>query len=270
MKIIHFSDIHTGSSPKSVGAFFDKRVIGAINYKLRRKKHVNWHFLDKALEVIKQEKPDYVINTGDLTSTGEPSEFQEALSRLAPVTESQETDFLNVPGNHDFYTKNQTAAASRLKTYNLLNRGKYPLEKFPHKIEKPESIFILVDESCPNQLTSSAGFLKTTDFEKIDQWCSEANGKPVVLIGHYPLKNSLGKPLAKRRALKNAQGLVDLLEKGKITVSLCGHIHAAFKRQEASGSLEVCAGSLTIGGKLNKLEFDQKTSHFHQNWIDLR
>jgi len=270
MKIIHFSDIHTGGYLRTLGALFDKRIIGTINYKLRRRKHVNWQYLTKALEIIELEKPDYVINTGDLTSVSEPAEFKEALERLTPIIEAKGVEFLNVPGNHDFYIHSNSATESRLQTYNLLNRNRYPLEDFPHKIETAECIFIMIDESRPNRGINSSGYLKSEDFDKVSKWSEEAQGKPVILVGHYPLKNHLGEPLARRRALENGERLADLLEKGKISVNLCGHIHAAFKREESSGSLEICAGSLTIGGKLNKLEFNQEKNLFSQSWIDLK
>lgn len=270
MKIIHFSDIHTGGYIRSLGAFFDKRIIGTLNYKLRRKRHINWTYLNKALEVIKKEKPDYVINTGDLTSVSEKSEFQEALERLKPITKDKSIEFLNVPGNHDFYIKSKQARLNRTSTYNELNRHKFSLEELPLKIETEKCTFILIDESRPNRGTNSSGFLKPEDFQKIEKWLTESGPKPVILVGHYPLKNKLGDPLPKRRALENAELLTSLLEKGKISINLCGHIHSAFKREEQSGSLEICAGSLTIGGKMNKLEFNSETNSFSQSWIELK
>ena len=270
MKIIHFSDIHTGGYLKSLGALFDKRIIGTLNYKLRRRKEVNWHYLKKAIEVIEQEKPDFVINTGDLTSVSEPSEFQEALKRLKPLTDNKSFTFLNVPGNHDFYTHNKYGCKSRYETYDQLNRELFQLKNLPYKHETEECIFILVDESRPNRGINSSGHLKKEDFEKISKWVNESNGKPVILVGHYPLKNRHGEALSKKRAMENSELLSDLLEKGKISITLCGHIHSAFMREEPSGSLEVCAGSLTIGGKLNKLEFNSETNSFSQTWIEVK
>ena len=269
MKIIHFSDIHTGGYLKSLKALFDKRIIGTLNYKLRRKKHVKWEYLDKAIKIIESEKPDLVINTGDLTSVSDPLEFKEALIRLEPILKNENFSFLNVPGNHDFYTHNQEGIDFRYSTYDQLNRNKFPLKKFPHKHETEHCTFILVDESRPNRGINSSGHLKIEDYEKIKSW-SEESKKPVILVGHYPLKNKAGEALAKKRALENAELLSDLLEKGKISVTLCGHIHSAFVREEQSGSLEVCAGSLTIGGKLNKLEYNSETNSFSQSWIELK
>jgi len=138
------------------------------------------------------------------------------------------------------------------------------------KIELEHFTFILIDESRPNKGTNSSGELKKEDFQKIKEWTENANSKPIILVGHYPLKNKLGEPLPQRRALENAELLTSLLEKGKISVNLCGHIHSAFKREEQSGSIEICAGSLTIGGRMNKLEFNSETNSFSQSWIELK
>jgi 3',5'-cyclic AMP phosphodiesterase CpdA len=269
MKILHFSDIHTGGRLSSIKSLFDKRVIGTINYKLRRKHHVKWNRLENALAVVEKEKPDVVINTGDLTSVSEPAEFDEAMERLQRLTDNSSFTFLNVPGNHDYYVNRPEILAYRNKTYNSLNRGLYPIEEFPQKVETENIIFIMVDESRPNGGTNSSGHFKEKDLEKISIWIDSAMSKKVILVGHYPLRNRLGQTLAARRALENGELLYEMLEKGKISVTLCGHIHAPFSRREKSGSLEVCAGSLTIGGRMNKLEYDCSTEEFSQSWIEL-
>ncbi|NQZ58995.1 MAG: metallophosphoesterase [Lentisphaeraceae bacterium] len=267
MKILHFSDIHTGGHLTSVRGLFDKRIIGTLNYKFRRRRHVHWSRLEKAIEVIELEKPDVVINTGDITSVSEPAEFQEALERLRPLTENKSFDFLNVPGNHDYYVNDPQCLRSRNSTYNELNRGNFPLETFPCRFEKKGVVFIMIDESKPNSGTQSMGRFKLDDLAKIKTWIDEAGEKPVILVGHYPLRDKMGQHLSHRRSLENGEELFLLLENGRININLCGHIHAAFLRVEKSKSWEVCAGSLTIGGRMNKLEYNDKTKEFSHSWI---
>ena len=269
MKIIHFSDIHTGGR-FSMGALFDKRVIGTVNYHLTRRKHVIWDRLKRAIQIIEKEKPDIVINTGDLTSVSQPAEFDEAVERLQSLTSNTNFEFLNVPGNHDYYVDRPEVLSYRNKTFNLLNREQFPIEDFPLKHETEHLIFILVDESRPNSGTQSSGYFKQDNLTKINKWIADAGNKKVILVGHYPLRTAIGEALAARRSLENGELLYALLEKGKISVNLCGHIHAAFKRVEKSGSIEVCAGSLTIGGRLNKLEFNCNTGNFSQSWIEVK
>jgi 3',5'-cyclic AMP phosphodiesterase CpdA len=270
MKILHFSDIHTGGKISSLKSLFDKRIIGTLNYTFRRKRHVFWDRLERAIDIINTEKPDIVINTGDITSVSEPGEFDEALDRLKAITENNDFTFLNVPGNHDYYINNNELLTYRNNSYNTLNRGKFPLEKFPCRLQTKHIDFIMIDESRPNSGTQSSGHAKMADIETITKWTEEADDKKVILVGHYPLRNRLGQALDERRALENSDLLYDLLEKGRIAINLCGHVHAAFVREEASGSKEICAGSLTIGGRMNKLEYDSSSGEFCHSWIELK
>jgi 3',5'-cyclic AMP phosphodiesterase CpdA len=270
MKILHFSDIHTGGHFSSVNALFDKRIIGTLNYKFRRKHHVKWERLERAIEIINQEKPDVVINTGDITSVSNPEEFDEALSRLKALTDNLSFTFINVPGNHDYYVNKPELLEYRNKTYDILNRGKTPLSDFPCRIQTDTTDFFMIDESRPNSGTNSSGYFKPENLEILNKWISDAKGKQTVLVGHYPLKNNLGQTLSPRRALENGELLYELLEKGKININLCGHIHAAFCREEKVGSLEICAGSLTIGGRMNKLEYDNSENKFIHSWVNLK
>jgi 3',5'-cyclic AMP phosphodiesterase CpdA len=269
MKILHFSDIHTGGH-FSTTSLFDKRLIGTLNYRLRRKHHVKWERLERAIEHIETEKPDFVINTGDITSVSNKAEFDEALKRLQRLTENTNFTFLNVPGNHDYYVDNSELLNYRNKAYDTLNRGKFPLNEFPCRLRTENVDFWMLDESRPNNGTLSSGIFKSQDLTILEQWTKEADEKKVILIGHYPLRNNLGQALKARRALENGELLYELLAKGKISINLCGHIHAAFCRKEQSGSLEICAGSLTIGGRMNKLEYNDSTNTFDHSWIELK
>ena len=143
------------------------------------------------------------------------------------------------------------------------------LQKFPCRFEKKGVLFIMLDESRPNSGSRSNGYFKPNELAQVKQWIAEAGAKKVILVAHYPLRDKLGHGLSHRRSLENGDLLYELLENGQIDINLCGHIHAAFVRQEASGSREICAGSLTIGGRLNKLEFDEEKKIFKHSWIEV-
>ena len=102
MKIIHFSDIHEGAFP-APSSFFSKRLFGGSNYVFRRKKTVDWNRLDLLTAFVKQEKFDYVIISGDFTSTGSAREFEMVKKRLQDLHDIEGVKILAVPGNHDNY-----------------------------------------------------------------------------------------------------------------------------------------------------------------------
>ena len=107
MRIAHFSDIHAGSWIRGMSGYFDKRLLGAFNFLLRRKLNQNWNFVDLAVQKIKQIDPDIVICTGDIATIASNHEFTKAKDALAPLVEDTRFEFLFIPGNHDWYEYGQ-------------------------------------------------------------------------------------------------------------------------------------------------------------------
>ena len=264
MKIIHFSDIHIGGWVKSPTGYFDKRLIGSVNYKFRRHKHIKWHHFDQFLQVVKEEKPDVVCFTGDLVSISDSFEFEKSLTKMKPLVENKDFHLLCVPGNHDRYVKNRTSVQKLNEIYFYLNRGEFTLDQFPIKKTIGDIDFYLIDQSYPMSWTSSNGIAKLDDIKKIKQWSLEKQKKKV-LLGHFPLRDSQGNKLGAKRDLKNQEHLYKLLQSNAIDIALCGHNHRPFIRQEKTGSLEICAGSLTMNGRVNKLIYQD--DNFKQEWI---
>ena len=253
MKILHFSDIHTGAFSSNLSALLDKRLIGGLNYTFRRKKHIHWEFFERFLEIIKEEQPDVVISTGDFTSTSAAKEFAEVRERMSTIVSNTNFRFFCVPGNHDYYTNDKKSLQIRKETFDYLNRKQFSLDQLPLRLEIDGVHFILIDQSKPNTLSQSSGILRDQDFEKIESWISEKKESPAIIVGHYPMRDAKGIKLEERRALENGDKLYTLLQSGQVDLALCGHIHHPFARWEDSGSAELCAGSLTIGGKVNKI-----------------
>ncbi len=267
MKILHFSDIHEGDWPRFLGAFFDKRWIGAFNYMLRRRSHHHWSYLDRALEICRQEKPDLVLCTGDLTSCSDPHEFAKARQRLAPFVNSPDFDFLCIPGNHDRYTSLPAAQKACDDFLLWANKGRLQAGPTPQKIDFPGLRLILLDVCRPSWL-NSAGRLSPENAALALDLARQGRelGLAPVSAQHYPLRNALGQPLAPRRALHGAEALAAGLDSGLLLASLCGHVHHPFFRTESSGSHEICAGSLTQFGQLARIEIDQGL--LRHSWID--
>ena len=100
MKILHFSDPHAGGPAEDWMAYIDKRWVGVFNYRFRRQFRHDLTKLARAVEYILDAKPDLAVCTGDLTSSGQPGEFEKVRPILAPLRDS-EIPLLYLPGNHD-------------------------------------------------------------------------------------------------------------------------------------------------------------------------
>lgn len=261
MKIIHFSDIHEGAFP-APSSFFSKRLFGGSNYVFRRKKTVDWNRLDLLTAFVKQEKFDYVIISGDFTSTGSAREFEMVKKRLQDLHDIEGVKILAVPGNHDNYIDCQKSSSAMKDFISWLTKG--AVNNFPLRIEDGNVVFYLSNHAVPRPIQLSSGYLDPETHEKLLEWTEQDKQKIKIAIGHYPLLNAEGESLPGHKLLVDGEKVHELLQSGAIDINLCGHIHQAFLREEISGSKEICAGSLTMGRKANILEIDGEK--IEQTW----
>lgn len=268
MRIVHFSDIHVGAMTRDPTALLDKRVLGLSNYFLRRHGTINLELLERAISVIKALLPDIVVCTGDITCIGSPEEFRHALALLRPLAECRHFDFIYIPGNHDTYTQRRTCSAELEAAFRELNRKRWTRASLPVEYRHRNLRLFIVDECRPTHLVSSAGYLASESRDRLQEWFNEPRSgrEGRVLVGHYPLRDATGHRLGWRRELKNGKAIHDALQARTVDVALCGHIHDPFCREESSGAMEICAGSLTVNGTLNVLDFTPATGRFSQRW----
>ena len=271
MRIVHFSDVHVGCPPAALSAFFDKRILGSLNFFLRRRALFEPGLLQRALSRISLLNPDWVVCTGDLTSVGSPEEFEVAVARLAPILARKQCKLLYVPGNHDAYVRNRACRDALCDTFSLLNGGRWALTGLPQDFWMREIHFFVLGESVPTNWLLSSGELSPGTQERLASWLAapRQQGEKRVLVGHFPLRNERGRPLQWRRRLRGAHVLEQAMAERRLDVLLCGHDHVPFVRREASGAMEICAGSLTASGRMAVLDYVPETGEFSHFWEDL-
>ena len=272
MRILHFSDPHVSALPDSFGALFDKRILGTLNYFLRRRFLHDETMLAKAVEFIMADPPDVVVCTGDITSTGSPREFGMALDILAPILDLPATRILYVPGNHDAYVKNRRCREALEKAFSKLNGDAFSLGDLPVKVPIGACDFLLINEGAPSNPFMSSGMARKEDAEKIESFLEKKEPKrPAVLVGHLPLRVGES-PLGFRRELRGpgAPILKRLLNSGTIDLSLCGHEHIHRVDVDEKGRGEVRAGAITRTGDLNIVEYDPVEDLFYARKVDVR
>lgn len=271
MRIVHFSDIHFGCGPRALSAFADKRILGTLNFYLRRRALFQPELLQRGLARIRLLAPDLVICTGDLTSVGAPEEFAAAREALDPFAAALSGRFLYVPGNHDAYVRNKRCRRLLAETFHSLNSGRWNLAELPLEWRRGQVHLFLVNEAVPCNWFLSTGRVDTETAARLTAWLDaprDASEKRI-LVGHFPLRDEHGQALGWRRSLRGGTLLHEALRDGRLDVALCGHEHTPFLRYEPNGSLEICAGSLTARGRINVLDFIPETGEFRQFWIDL-
>ena len=272
MRIVHFSDLHITCWPRELSALCDKRVLGLLNFALRRRHQFHPEYVERAVLRIRTLNPDWVILTGDITSVGTGSEFVRALEVLAPLCETHTPfELLFVPGNHDNYVRKRACREALESTFARLNRNRWRLADLPQCLELPGLRVFVADESYPTSPWQSGGTLSALAWEKLQGWFAEPrkNSEKRLLVGHFPCRRGDGTPLPRRRRLHGGDLLWNALRDGRVDMALCGHHHQPFLRCEPNGAMEICAGALTVYGKINVLDFTPLTGKFSQFWVDV-
>lgn len=271
MRIAHFSDIHVGCWPQEIRACFDKRLLGSLNYRLRRQRRFSRDFLPRALRQLKMLAPDWVVCTGDLTSVGTREEFAAALTGLAPILSQGSPPLIYVPGNHDAYVRRPSCRAALEDTFDRLNDGRWSLADLPQDRWVQEVRLFIVNECRPTNCFLSSGTIGSRASERLRGWLAEPrqSGERRVLIGHFPCRGGDGRPLGWRRGLRGWRVVDEALRDGLLDVALCGHEHRPFLRHESSGAMEICAGSLTTHGRFSVLDYVPETGRFSHFWVDV-
>ncbi|MBI3725981.1 metallophosphoesterase, partial [bacterium] len=106
LRIAHISDLHVPARwPLAPWHYLGKRLIGALNWQLKRRKD-HPLALAKALaeDLAADPSIDHVVVTGDLTNVSLLEEFSAAREVLRPLIERGSGFLSAIPGNHDRYT----------------------------------------------------------------------------------------------------------------------------------------------------------------------
>jgi DNA repair exonuclease SbcCD nuclease subunit len=263
MKIVHFSDPHLGLFPRDVSAFFDKRIVGALNFFLLRRRHFDWSLFKRAVERIITLDPQVVVLTGDITSMGTAEEFALARHYLKPLVEA-DLKLIYVPGNHDAYVAYPSCREALFNTFLYLNQHRCSLDELPLSYCVGDVTFQIFNEALPTPLYRSSGVLTDASVELL--MIPKRDSHEVRIgVGHFPTRSAQGQPLSFRRKLKNSDFILSALEESRLAIYLCGHIHHPFINRYHS-AMEICSGSISQNGHLNVLEINQVKGTLEQHW----
>ena len=265
MKIIHFSDPHGGGGAEDWMAYFDKRWVGVFNYRFRRRFQHDLSKLEKAVGYILDSKPDLAVCTGDLTSSGQPGEFERVKAILAPLVNSS-IPLVYTPGNHDCYVKRPWCVKAVKDAVYEVNQKRFTFEDMPCRLELGGAEVLMLNTARPSNLLCSWGFVYPSDSRKVISLCEAEKKSPRILVTHYPLIED-NKWLRFRHALFGQGKLVKLLKEKKIDLVLCGHVHKHFLKVDENGFGQCCSGSVTRNGNMVEIQYD--SNGFSYKTIDL-
>lgn len=207
----------------------------------------------KLLAALREEKIDHLLVTGDLTLSGEASEFERAAELLAPF--AREGKLTVLPGNHDVWSHDAAGSHRFLRAIGPDGKGmKKPWAVYPLRVElSPEVVLVGLDSARYGEPPEeSPGWIGSEQLAQARELVREAgmDGKAVVLALHHhlviPPERVPSDAKLMRMPLYDADKVVRLCAELPVAAVLHGHRHTAF-RVEIPGAGRptpvVCAGS---------------------------
>lgn len=258
MRVLHVSDVHVTVALTDLPwrEMVNKRLLGALNYKLRRFKQFQHaaQKLSALASFAKQQNVELVICTGDYTALGTEPEFaaaRAAISGLAAIG----SGYLTVPGNHDIYL-NDSLEARRFERHfgaflksdavpGAASDGPWPIVR----LISDEVAVVAVNSARPNpQFWRSSGRIPERQLESLKSVLAapEIASRFVFVITHYAPRRPDGTRDTWTHGLENADAFIDVCTAMKRGAILHGHIHHRFRLALPSLAAEIFgAGSST-------------------------
>jgi 3',5'-cyclic AMP phosphodiesterase CpdA len=242
--LAHLSDLHL-SSLEGVGprALLDKRILGYITWRLRRRHEHRTDVLDALRADLHAEHLDHIAVTGDLTHLGLPREFHEAAMWLARLGGPEAITV--VPGNHDAYVRELWRETfAQWSAYMQGDGGgetSGPDDAFPSLRIRREVALIGLSTARPSAPFLATGRLGEGQLQRLDRMLAQTAGSGlfrVVLLHHPPAAHTV----RWRKSLLDGAALRDVLARHGVELVLHGHAHFS-----AATYLDAARGHLAIG-----------------------
>jgi Icc protein len=177
-------------------------------------------FLARAVAEINRldPLPDVAVITGDLVDHGDPAEYEQLRTLLAPLA----MPVFVIPGNHDAREPLRAAFAAD---------GYLPADGFlQFAIEDHPVRLVALDTLIPGE---GGGLLCTERLAWLDHALALAPARPVLLMMHHP-PFLTGIQRMDRAGLKNSEALAAVVAGyPQVERILCGHLHRAIDRRFA-------------------------------------
>jgi len=226
LTLAHLSDVHLGPLPPGAAweNFALKRLVGALNWNLKRHKLHDPAISSALVADIKAAAPDHVAFTGDLMNVSAYAEFPRAARWLQSFGDPGWISY--VPGNHDAYVpvpwQQGLAHLAPYMTGDMAATGSQSL--FPYVRLRRNLAIIGLNSGVPQSLRKAGGSLGPEQLDALPGLLHDLKAKGyyrAVMIHHPPLPG-LAPP---RKALSDAARLRDILASEGAELVLHGHNH---------------------------------------------
>lgn len=218
---VHLTDFHFWEIVKNPLLLFNKRIIGATNVALRRRREFVQSRADFIADEVASVGIARAILTGDFSSTATEREMRMGAEFVRGLERRGLSPWV-IAGNHDVYTF-ESARKRRFERH----LGEWtPGAGLPCTVQMPGGTpVVFVPTVCPNWI-SSKGYIHEEQAEAVGS-ILEKFDYPAVVAGHYPvLFETDSYSTGENRRLRNADALREALGRArKPVLYISGHVH---------------------------------------------
>ncbi len=243
--LAHLSDLHvTRPRPARAAELFNKRLLGFLSWRQRRRHVHRPEVLEALLADLALQSSDHVAITGDLTHIGLPAEIHEARGWLARIGPPERVTL--IPGNHDAYAASapERSWETQWPAYIAGDDGAALRElrvpdHFPTLRRRGPVALVGLCSAVPTAPLLATGVAGREQLARLEPLLARLGREGlcrVVLIHHRPTAGEV-----RRRALRDAQALREVLARAGAELVLHGHSHRSVFSQVAAerGSIPV-------------------------------
>jgi 3',5'-cyclic AMP phosphodiesterase CpdA len=222
--LAHLSDLHL--PPPAANRWRDlacKRILGYISYSLKRKMVHDREVIAALVDDLRQQAPDHVAITGDLTNIALPEEFATS-ARWLHALGAQDAISV-IPGNHDAYVA-VPWRRSLGHWASFMSDPRAPMRSeadFPFVRRRGPIALIGVSSAFPCPTTDATGRVGKAQLARLATVLERLRGQSlrVVLIHHPPIAGMM----AHRKRLIDQVEFRAVIEESGAELILHGHHH---------------------------------------------
>ena len=237
LKIAHISDPHlTSLDHVKWGDLLNKRILGYLSWKLRRRRSHSRDILSRTLADLAEQQPDHLVISGDFTHLGTANECRETETWLNSIGGP---DYIScVPGNHDRYIDADIAATTgRWRAWMQSDPGEEgDAPDFPYlRVRGPVAI-IGLSTAVPTPPFFASGRLGNDQLRRLGRLLETAAQRGlyrIVALHHSP--HSMGF----RRGLADAEQLQSTLTEPGAELIIHGHGHRQMQAMLPAGARRI-------------------------------
>jgi len=223
LTLIHLSDLHVHMLPRHPRHWKTKRVLGAMNLVLTRRRKFPRERLRRLLAQVHRMRWDVLVITGDLTQLGLPAEFELLRQEMAPLLARGPERVVVLPGNHDHYVREGDAGTAFYAIFGEYCRTRDGFAA--HPLGGPWWL-ALWDSTLATQVGSAQGRVREETLAATERWLAGLPpGARVVHANHYPVIFPDRFPPTPFHELRNLDSVQAWVARHPMELLLHGHIH---------------------------------------------